>query len=80
MPRASNKTLICLRVFDGDLERLRRFYPNNPYNEVIRGLISAHLNRLEERERVQRLNSLPQSAHDLPEVTTDIFEKGNPNA
>ena len=70
MPRESNKTKISLRLFDGDLERLRRFYPANGYNEVIRALVHAHLNRLE-----TRANSLLSSA--LPEADADVFEKGN---
>ena len=49
MPTASDKTKISLRLFDGDLFRLKKFYPGYGYNEVIRGLVKAHLDNLDRK-------------------------------
>lgn len=67
MPLESNKTKISLRLFDGDLERLRLYYPSHPYNAVIRQLVHNHLNRLD-RARSAR----PASSAHLPEPTLEL--------
>lgn len=56
----SDKTKISLRLFDGDLNRLRKFYPNTPYNEVVRKLVHHHLNGLD-RKLDQRTPKLPDA-------------------
>lgn len=63
MPRESDKTKVLIRLFDGDLERLRLYYPDHPYNAVVRQLVNRHLNQLD-KARASRLAS---SAQDLPE-------------
>ena len=54
MDPTKSKTKVNIRLFDGDLERLQSFYPDTPYNKVIRLLLHAHLNGLEKKalERV----------------------------
>lgn len=45
----SDKTKVTVRLYDGDAERLQRFYPTTAYSEVIRELVRQHLTRLEDR-------------------------------
>ena len=45
----SDKTVVKIRLFDGDISRLRRFYPRIHWSRVIRALVKAHLDELDRR-------------------------------
>lgn len=49
MVKSSLDKAFLLRLNFGDKERLETFYPRKPYNQVIRLLVKAHLDRLELR-------------------------------
>lgn len=46
-PKSDDTLKIALRIAYGDRERLRKFFPSTPYNEVIRRLLTTYLDRLE---------------------------------
>lgn len=50
MPKApQGLTKIAIRIFDTDLERLKKYYPEVGYNVAIRTLVTQHLNKLDQR-------------------------------
>ena len=49
MPKEDrNLSLVSVRLFEHDLEKLKEFYPRG-YNKVIRKLVARHVRKLEER-------------------------------
>lgn len=66
MPKApQGLTKIAIRIFDEDLERLKKYYPEIGYNVAIRTLVTQHLNKLDKLHGVK--------APELP-----AFEGGSP--
>lgn len=63
MPTTSDKTKISIRLFDGDLFRLKKFYPQFPYNAVIRGIVKTHLDNLDKRLD-RKTPKLPKAGED----------------
>lgn len=55
----SDKTKITCRLYDGDTERLKRFYPTTGYSEIIRELVRQHLQKLEDRLAAKLKFNLP---------------------
>lgn len=43
------KVKATVRLFDDDLETLRRYYPKAGYNAVVRGIVSLFCRKLRER-------------------------------
>lgn len=60
MAQRGNKTIVTIRIYDGDRERLERFYPTLKYNRAIREIIKKHLDGLEE--------TLNRSSPPIPKV------------
>ncbi len=46
---------VTVRLATGTRDRLIRFFPATPYNEVVRKIISTTLDRLEARETTPKL-------------------------
>lgn len=46
---SEKKIRVLLRIFESDLDRLQRFYPDTPYNQIIRILLRKHLDSLEKK-------------------------------
>ena len=66
MVRTVTDSPVLIRLHSGDRERLELFYPGQPYNKIIRGLVKAHLDR---KERV-----LDSSSGRAPVVKEKDFE------
>ena len=50
MPKPpSDKTKITIRLFDGDIARMKMFYPISAYNRVVRTIVKLHLDQLEQK-------------------------------
>lgn len=65
MPKiSSDKTKITCRLYDGDTDRLRRFYPNTGYSEIIRELVRQHIQKLEDRLSAKLKFNLPEPEKD----------------
>ena len=45
--------MVSIRIYAGDIERLRKLYPSVPHNRAIREIIHKHLNRVEALYREQ---------------------------
>lgn len=52
MPIKNERPLrkLAVRIYEGDIEELTRFYPTTPYNVVIREIITQHVRALQEQE------------------------------
>ena len=58
---AEKKIAVLVRLFESDLDRLQRFYPDHPYNRVIRMVLRKHLDALEKKiEKASPITALPK--------------------
>lgn len=47
MVRTVTDEPVLIRLHSGDRERLKLFYPGQPYNVIVRTLVKAHLDKKE---------------------------------
>lgn len=44
-----DKEKITIRLYSGDRERIQRFFPGLPYQQALREIVKAHLDKIQAR-------------------------------